>query len=157
MVLTLVEGLSTVIEKRCNFRVISVSAEKSMKPSVYVDFPPFRLDTANEQLWRRTTRGAEALRLRPKTFAVLRYLLEYHQQLVTKDQFLSALWPGTWVTDSALKSCMRELRRVLKDEVKAPRFIETVHRRGYRFIGTVVSSQFSVVSQDKAKDSQLAT
>jgi DNA-binding winged helix-turn-helix (wHTH) protein len=134
MVSTLVEGLSAVIEKRCNFGVILVSAENSMKLSTHVDFPPFRLDTANEQLWRMTAQGAEALRLRPKTFAVLCYLIEHEKQLVTKNQFLDTLWPGTVVTDSALKSCVRELRRVLGDTLKTPRFIETVHRRGYRFI-----------------------
>src|SRR5262245_6088100 len=105
-----------------------------MQPSTRVDFHPFQLDETNDQVWCTTSWGTEALQLRPKTFAVLRYLLDHHQQLVTKDQLLNALWPDTWVTDSALKSCVRELRGVLKDKPKAPRFIETVHRRGYRFV-----------------------
>lgn len=94
------------------------------------------------------------LRLRPKTFAVLRYLAERDQQLVTKDQLLNALWPDTYVTDSALKSCIRELRRMLDDDPKAPQFIETVHRRGYRFMAPtaptqpVQSSRFKVQSSD---------
>jgi len=118
-----------------------------MKLSTPVDFPPFRLDTANEQLWRMTAQGAEVLRLRPKTFAVLRHLIEHEKQLVTKNQFLDTLWPGTVVTDSALKSCVRELRRVLQDDSKAPRFIETVHRRGYRFIASLSTlHQLSVIS-----------
>ena len=62
-----------------------------MKPSVSEHFPPFRLDVVNEQLWRENAKGATAVRLRPKTFAVLRYLLEHKQQLVTKDQLLETL------------------------------------------------------------------
>ena len=123
-----------------------------MKPSVCENFPPFRLDVINEQLWRENAKGATAVRLRPKTFAVLRYLLEHRQQLVTKDQLLEALWPGTWVTDSALKSCVRELREVLGDDSKAPRFIETVHRRGYRFIGKVANTRFPASKRKASVD-----
>ncbi len=143
---TVAEGVSAVIEKKCNFGVISVWLEKRMKSATRVYFPPFQLDATNEQLWRMTSRGAEVVRLRPKTFAVLRHLLEHCQQLVTKEQLLSTLWPGTWVTDSALKSCVRELRKALKDTLKAPRFIETVHRRGYRFIAPVTTTPSPVQS-----------
>lgn len=123
-------------------------------------FPPFRIDIANERLWL----DSQEIPLRPKTFAVLRYLVEHAAQLVTKGQLLDALWPGSYVTDSALKSCVRELRRALRDEVKAPRFIETAHRRGYRFIAPlsptppVISHQWSVVSKQKpATSPQLTT
>ena len=112
-----------------------------MKSPAVADSSPFQLDATNERLLYRTAKGTKPLRLRPKTFAVLSYLLERNQKLVTKEQFLDALWPGTWVTDSALKSCIRELRSVLGDDPRAPRFIETVHRRGYRFIGQVGSRE----------------
>jgi DNA-binding winged helix-turn-helix (wHTH) protein/predicted ATPase len=128
-------------------------------PSLFF-FPPFRIDIANERLWL----DSQEIPLRPKTFAVLRYLIEHVAQLVTKGQLLDALWPGSYVTDSALKSCVRELRRALRDEVKAPRFIETAHRRGYRFIAPlsatppVISCQLSVVSKQSPTTSpQLAT
>jgi DNA-binding winged helix-turn-helix (wHTH) protein len=91
---------------------------------------PVRLDLANECLWR----GAQAIPLRPKTFAVLRYLVEHSGQLVTKAALLDAVWPKIAVSDGGLMVCMHELRRVLGDDPKTPRFIETVHRRGYRFI-----------------------
>jgi len=96
-----------------------------------VAFPPFRLDLSSEQLWR----DSQAIALRPKTFAVLRYLVEHEGQLVTKDALLDAVWAGTVVGDTVLKSCIGELRQALGDDVQKPRYIATVHRRGYRFIG----------------------
>jgi len=98
-----------------------------------VSFPPFRLDPVNEQLWR----GERRVALKPKTFAVLRYLLERPQRLVTKDDLLDALWAGVHVGEAVLKTHLREIRRALGDQARAPRFIETVHRRGYRFIAAV--------------------
>jgi len=99
-------------------------------------FPPFRLDPVNEQLWR----GKRLVALQPKTFAVLRYLLERPQRLVTKDDLLDALWAEVHVGEAVLKTHLREIRQALGDKVKAPRFIETVHRRGYRFIAPVQHS-----------------
>ena len=93
-------------------------------------FPPFRLDPVNEQLWR----GKRAIALKPKTFAVLRYLVERSGQLVMKEELLTTLWADVYVSDAVLKVCVQEIRAALKDNAKAPRFIETVHRRGYRFI-----------------------
>ena len=92
---------------------------------------PVRLDLANERLWY----GDQARVLRPKTFALLRYLVAHPGQLLTKAALLEALWPETTVSEVVLAVCMRELRQALGDDAKTPRFIETVHRRGYRFIG----------------------
>jgi DNA-binding winged helix-turn-helix (wHTH) protein/tetratricopeptide (TPR) repeat protein len=90
-----------------------------------------RLDLVNACLWR----GAQRIPLRPKTFAVLRCLLVHSGQLVTKATLLDAVWPETTVTDVALMICIRELRQALGDNSRSPRFIETMHRRGYRFVG----------------------
>jgi DNA-binding winged helix-turn-helix (wHTH) protein len=95
-----------------------------------LEFPPFHLNVANEQLWR----GPEQIHLRPKTFAALRYLVEHAEQLVTKETLFQVLWPGTYVSDSVLMVCIREVRKALGDEARTPRFIETVHGRGYRWI-----------------------
>src|SRR6476619_1141243 len=111
-------------------------------------FAPFRLDVNSEQLWRED----EAIALRPKTFAVLRYLVEHPGQVVTKDELLDVVWAGTVVSDTVLKSCIRELREALKDDAQRPQYIATAHRRGYRFLPVVttsppvVSSQLPVVS-----------
>jgi DNA-binding winged helix-turn-helix (wHTH) protein len=96
-------------------------------------FGGFRLDTSNAQLWR----GRQEIALRPKAFAVLAHLVEHAGQLVTKQQLLDAVWPGTFVTDAVLKDSVRQLRDALGDDARAPRFIETAQRRGYRFVAPV--------------------
>jgi DNA-binding winged helix-turn-helix (wHTH) protein/predicted ATPase len=96
-------------------------------------FDPFCLDLGSEQLWR----GSQAIKLRPKAFAVLDHLVGRPGQLVTKDDLLNAVWPGTFVSDAVLKVAIRQIRDALGDDSKTPRFIETAHRRGYRFIGLI--------------------
>ena len=91
------------------------------------------LDLANECL----RYGAQTISLRPKTFAVLRCLIEHAQQLVSKSTLLEVVWPETVVSDGVLMVCIRELRQALGDDPRTPRFIATAHRRGYRFIGHV--------------------
>src|SRR5262245_23588474 len=93
-------------------------------------FGPFRLDLRDERLWR----GPEVTPLSPKTFAVLRCLVTHAGQLVTKEALFEAVWPAAVVSESILTVAIRTLRRVLGDQVRPPRFIETVHGRGYRFI-----------------------
>ena len=98
-------------------------------------FPPFRLDPVNAQLWR----DDHEINLRRKTFDVLVYLVDHPNQLVTKRALLDAVWPEVTVSDSMPAVCVKELRKVLGDEAKISRFIETVHGRGYRFIARVTS------------------
>src|SRR4051812_34805690 len=92
-----------------------------------------RLDVANARIWQ----GQATLKLTPKAFAVLCYLLEHAGQLVTKDELLSTIWTEAVVSEGVLTTCMREIRQALRDTAKTPHYIETVHRRGYRFIATV--------------------
>jgi predicted ATPase/DNA-binding winged helix-turn-helix (wHTH) protein len=96
-------------------------------------FSPFHLDAKNEQLWRDNGE----VRLRRKTFAVLRYLVEHPGELVTKAALLDAVWPDVSVSDSMPAISVRELRKALGDDAENPRFIETVQGRGYRFIAPV--------------------
>src|SRR5262245_13899449 len=90
----------------------------------------WHLDADNECL----RRGEQAVALTPKAFAVLRYLVEHPGRLVTKEELFDAIWPDTYVSDGVLKNCVMELRKALADEARAPQFIETVYRRGYRLI-----------------------
>jgi len=102
------------------------------------EFPPFGLDTVNECLWRRRDDGDdERIRLTPKAFAVLRYLVEHAGRLVTQDELLDALWPDTFVQPEVLKGQILDIRRTLGDRPKDPLFIETLPRRGYQFIAPI--------------------
>ena len=87
------------------------------------------------------------MKLTPKGLAVLHILVTQPGQVLTKDDLFQAVWPDTVVSDDALTSCIQEVRQTLRDKARKPRYIETVHRRGYRFIGKVVSSQHSVASR----------
>jgi len=101
-------------------------------------FSPFRLDTANQCLWRRGDTGQEArILLTPKAFAVLEHLVEHAGRLVTHDEMLEAVWPDTVVEPQAVKKHVLAVRTALGDCPKNSIFIETMARRGYRFIAPV--------------------
>lgn len=102
-------------------------------PDSTIIFPPFVLDLRGGRLLH----GNEALRVRPKTWAVLRYLAERPDVLVTKEELFSQIWTGTAIGDDGLTKSIREIRAVLNDNVKRPRFIETVHKRGFRFVARI--------------------
>src|SRR2546427_8398709 len=101
------------------------------------EFPPFRLDTVNQCLWRGDGAAEERVLLAPKAFDVLRYLVEHPGRLVAHDELLEALWPKTYVQPEVLKSHIAAIRAVLGDDARKPMFIETMSRRGYRFIAPV--------------------
>jgi DNA-binding winged helix-turn-helix (wHTH) protein len=105
---------------------------------------PFRVDLRNECVWY----GAEALHLRPKTFAVLRYFVTHPGRLVPKEELLAAVWPETVVHEAALNICISQLRRVLGDDPQARQFIATVHRRGYRFIAALTAAELPATEPD---------
>jgi DNA-binding winged helix-turn-helix (wHTH) protein/predicted ATPase len=96
-------------------------------------FGAYRLDVLDERLWH----GDTAVRVGHKALAVLSRLVSEPGQLVTKDDLLKAGWPDTAVTDAVLTTAMRELRQALSDGAREPRFIQTVHGRGYRFVAAV--------------------
>jgi DNA-binding winged helix-turn-helix (wHTH) protein len=108
-------------------------------------FGPYRLDAANQCLWRRGDPGPEErILLTPKAFAVLAYLVEYAERLVTHEELLEAVWPGCVVEPQAVKRHILAVRSVLADRPKNPIFIETMPKRGYRFIAPVSESVESV-------------
>lgn len=97
---------------------------------MYKRFLTFTLDTENETVCR----GDERIQLPPKAYGVLSYLIQNAGRIVTKSELLDAVWPDTFVQDGVLKSCVLEIRRALGDTQKEPKYIATVHRRGYRFL-----------------------
>jgi len=97
------------------------------------EFPPFRLDTVDQCLWREK----ERISLTPKAFAMLYYLVERAGRLVTQSEMLEALWPDAFVQPEILKTHILDIRHALGDDARTPSYIETLPRRGYRFIAAV--------------------
>ena len=106
-----------------------------MSPSQVLTFAEFRLDPERGQLLR----GATPIALTPKAFALLEYLAARAGRLVSKQELLDAIWPNVFVGEAVLKGTIRDVRRALGDDSHAPQFIETAHRRGYRFVAPVVA------------------
>src|SRR6266478_1710910 len=97
-------------------------------------FRELRLDTANHSLWRNGSRVPVA----PKGFDVLAYLVEHAGRVVTQDEILEALWSETYVNPEVLRKYILEIRKTLGDRPDNPEFIETVPKRGYRFVAPVL-------------------
>src|SRR5215813_15319734 len=97
--------------------------------------PSVRIEAENEWAWC----GDRRLALTPKAFAVLRHLVEHAGRLITKDELLATIWRDAVVSDAALASAIRDVRKALQDSSQAPRYVQTVHRRGFRFIGPVAT------------------
>ena len=99
-----------------------------------VGFAEFRFFPETGELFR----GGARVALGPKPTAILALLLERPGRLVERERLHEAAWPSTLVEfDQGLNSCIRQIRRALGDDAREPRFVETIPRRGYRFIHAV--------------------
>jgi DNA-binding winged helix-turn-helix (wHTH) protein/cytochrome c-type biogenesis protein CcmH/NrfG len=96
-------------------------------------FDEFTLDVRE----RRLLRGTEAVRLSPKAYDVLVALVQQRGHLVTKEELLKRLWPGSFVEEGSLNVYVSALRKALGEDARRPAYIETVARSGYRFIAAV--------------------
>ena len=83
--------------------------------------------------------GDRDVRLTPKALALLSFMAERPGEVITKEELFGAVWPEVNVGDAALVTCIQELRRALGDDARRPRYIETLHRRGYRFVGKMTT------------------
>jgi predicted ATPase/DNA-binding winged helix-turn-helix (wHTH) protein len=99
-----------------------------------VSFDHHRFDPRTGRLWA----GRREVGLTPRAAAVLAVLVARAGDLVTRDELFRAVWGDTVVGDAALTACIQELRGALADDARRPRFIETRHRRGYRFTARVL-------------------
>lgn len=97
------------------------------------EFGPYRLDPAKRVL----SRNGETISLRPKATEILMMLVMHAGELVEKDELLKEVWPNTFVEEANLTQNIFILRRALGDERSEPKYIETVARRGYRFVASV--------------------
>ena len=93
---------------------------------------------------------SDEVRLTPKAAAVLVELVTHAGEPVSKDHLFASVWKDTAVSDDALTSCIQELRRALDDDPQQPRFIETRHRRGYRFVAALRTSRAATASASLA-------
>jgi DNA-binding winged helix-turn-helix (wHTH) protein/TolB-like protein/Flp pilus assembly protein TadD len=100
--------------------------------SVY-EFGPFRLDLAEKAL----SKDGESVALTPKAFDTLVILIEKNGRLVEKDELMKQLWPDTFVEENSLSQNIYLVRKALGEESQGARYIETVPRRGYRFLASV--------------------
>ena len=104
-----------------------------MPHSPRFEFGPFQLDLNDRLL----TRAGEVISLRPKATEILVRLVMNAGQLIKRDELLKEVWPDTFVEESNLSQTIFTLRKALGDDRTEPRYIETVPRRGYRFVAAV--------------------
>src|SRR6185369_9527895 len=97
------------------------------------EFAPFVLDAGNRILLK----DGATVRLTPKAFDTLHFLVRHSAQVVEKDRLLKEVWPDSFVEEGSLAQNIHELRKVLGDDPSEPRFIETIPKRGYRFVASV--------------------
>lgn len=141
----IVEGAIHKVFPACNRKMVKFWSNFASCPqrggtcvtsvSTVLVFPPFRFEAATGALWR----GQQRRQLRPQAAAVLRYLSKHAGQIVSKEELLAALWPGMQVSRGVLKTYVWELRQALGDQQQQPRFIETLPRRGYRWIASLTT------------------
>lgn len=98
-------------------------------------FGDFVLDLDQRRLFAA---GAD-VHLQPKGFELLRALLEVRPKALSKDDILTRVWPGTFVSENTLAAVVRDLRAALGDDAQEPRFIRTVFGFGYAFVGTAAA------------------
>src|SRR6201999_2245946 len=79
--------------------------------------------------------GDRPVRLTPQALALLSFMGDRPGEGIPKEELFSAVWSEVTVGDAALVTCIQELRKALGDDARRPRYIETLHRRGYRFVG----------------------
>jgi DNA-binding winged helix-turn-helix (wHTH) protein/predicted ATPase len=113
-------------------------------------FGPFRLDAQGEFLFR----GAERVALSHRAVALLRILIERAGAPVSKDALMQAAWPGLAVEDSNLTVQIAALRRALSEVPGGEHWIETLPRRGYRFVGPIANAQNTAVIERQTPAAQ---
>ncbi len=111
-----------------------------------VRFGGYQFDIDTGRLWF----GQAEIRLTPKAAAVLKLLVTHAGEPVSKERLFDSVWNGVAVSDDALTSCVQELRKALEDDSRRPRFIETRHRRGYRFVAPLITGTANAIDETQA-------
>src|SRR5215472_6818765 len=115
-----------------------------------IRFGPFEVDSASGELRKHGVR----VKLQEQPFQILEFLLEHRGRVVTREELRLRLWPAdTFVDfDHGLYNAIKRLREVLGDVADTPRFIETIPKRGYRFIASVTVSEQIATSTPSADE-----
>lgn len=116
-------------------------------------FGPFALDIAKAEI-REDGRPCP---VEPQVFALLAYLIEHRDRLVTRDEIFSNLWSGRVVTDSALSSRIKSARKLLGDDGRSQRYIRTVHGQGLRFAAEVSLERQPAVPAGQSEEMSVST
>jgi DNA-binding winged helix-turn-helix (wHTH) protein len=96
-------------------------------------FGDYLLDIQRYELSYRN----QPIKLRPKVFHVLAYLIAHRDRVVSKDELLEQVWPNQFIGDGSLNACLMAVRKAVGDSGQAQRCIQTLHGRGYRFVAEV--------------------
>src|SRR6187397_2374500 len=118
-----------------------------------LEFGGFRLDLRRMGVWK----ADQPVPLEPKALDVLRHLVANCDRLVTKDELMDAVWKDTFVTPNALTRAVAQLRKSLGDDVEHPKLIETVAKRGYRFVAPVTIPAHRDAAASAATTPSIAT
>ncbi|MCA8882163.1 MAG: transcriptional regulator, partial [Rhodobacteraceae bacterium] len=95
-------------------------------------FNGFTLDLSRGEL----VHDGDAIAVEPRAFALVVYLVENADRLISKDELVEKLWEGRIVTDAAISTLIKSARKVLGDSGQTQKYIRTVHGRGFRFVGS---------------------
>ncbi|MFL5285926.1 MAG: winged helix-turn-helix domain-containing protein [Rhodopila sp.] len=104
-----------------------------MRDSVVLAFAEFQIDLNRQEL----RRGGEPVQLEPQVFDLLHHLVINRDRVVGKDELLDTIWNGRIVSEAALSSRINAARKAIGDDGERQTLIKTVHRRGFRFVGSV--------------------
>src|SRR5262252_6672455 len=121
------------------------------EPSLFYEFGPFRLNVQERLL----EKDSELVQLTPKVFETLLVLVEHRGHVLAKDDLMSRLWPDTFVEESSLTQNISLLRRALDEAPGSRQYIETIPKRGYRFVADV--RRLSVESQETTTQQSIST
>jgi DNA-binding winged helix-turn-helix (wHTH) protein len=113
-----------------------ISPTRSRRSSTY-QFDRFQLDPRT----RRLLCEGQETHLSPKAFDLLNCLVDGRDRAISRAELMECLWPGTFVLETNLASLIAEIRRVLGDNSQDARFVRTMHRFGYWFVGTVTEGK----------------
>jgi len=108
-------------------------------------FGPFVLNATERQLVKLRHNREEHVSIEPKVFDLLLMFLERPGQLILKNDFHERLWSDTHVDEAVITTCIRKLRKALDDSPKRPQYIQTVSKKGYRWLGSLDHSKDRII------------